>query len=107
MRIGNWTINDREISWAGETFHRFVIPVQELDRTTRAGPKGSLAYEWILLATDEDWLTEDDLYDLNYAFVFAFAKFGSDFNYEVFDATLGEQYEQFEAEEREDPDQGQ
>jgi hypothetical protein len=54
-----------------------------------------------LLATDEDWLTENDLVDLNFAFVYAVAKFGLDFKYQVFDATLDYQFELFEDEERE------
>ncbi|MBD0368406.1 MAG: hypothetical protein ICV53_20170, partial [Flavisolibacter sp.] len=44
----------------------------------------------------------NDLYDLNFAFVYAIAKFGLEFNYEVFDATLAEQYNQFEEEDNED-----
>jgi hypothetical protein len=57
-----------------------------------------------MLATNEDWLTQNDLYDLNYTSVFAVAKFNLDFNYEVFDATLAEQYEIFDAEDEEDSD---
>ena len=53
-------------------------------------------YNWILLATEEEWLTQDDLYDLNFAFVYAAALWGHEFSYETFDATLEEQYDQFE-----------
>ncbi len=57
---------------------------------------------WIFVATDEDWLTENDLYDLNFAFVYAIAKFNLDFDYEIFDHTLERQYELFEDEDDED-----
>ena len=100
MLFGNWKITTEAIQWAGGSLQRFVIPSNELNRTRQSG--STTLYHWILLATDEDWLTENDLYDLNYAFVFATAKFGLDFNYEIFDATLAQQYEQFEAEENED-----
>jgi hypothetical protein len=55
-----------------------------------------------MLATDEDWLAQDDLYDLNYAFVYAIARFNLDFDYEIFDATLETQFEQFDLEDEED-----
>ena len=46
-------------------------------------------------------MTENDLYDLNFAFVYAVAKFRLDFNYDFFDATLAYQFEIFESEDDE------
>ena len=63
---------------------------------------GSLWYDWVLLVTNEDWLTQDDIFDFNYAFVFAAAQFGLPFDYAVFDDTLAEQYERLDLEEDED-----
>lgn len=100
MRFGNWQVTVNSIEWIGSAFGRFVIPINELGRLRRSGD--NLYYEWILMATDEDWLTQNDLYDLNYAFVYAIAKAGLAFDYDVFDATLAEQYDQFEAEDNED-----
>src|SRR5829696_2211336 len=102
MLFGNWKVTDDSISWNGNQFQRFVIPANKLNDTRNTGEE--VFYEWILLATDEDWLTQNDLYDLNYAFVYAIAKLGLDFNYDIFDNTLAEQYEQFEEEDAEDPD---
>lgn len=103
MLIGNWKIKDDAILWTGAGLQRFVIPVQELTETQTAWDGTTLFYKWILLATDEEWLSQDDLYDLNYAFVYAAAKYGLKFNYTIFDATLEEQYERLDTEEDEDP----
>ncbi len=54
------------------------------------------------MATNEGWLTQNDLYDLSFAFVYAVAQFKLDFNYEIFDATLADQFEQFDEEDEED-----
>jgi hypothetical protein len=103
MTFGNWIITNDSIKWNGDKFNRFVIPANELNAIKRLEDRKDIAfYEWVLLATDEDWLTQNDLYDLNYAFVYAAAKFNLEFDYEIFDATLAEQYEQFEQEEDDD-----
>ena len=99
MQFGTWTITDIGIEWAGEEeANRFAIPKDELTAIIYT-KEGHYFYSWILSATKEEWLTQDDLYDLNFAFVYACAKYGLDFSYEIFDATLEEQYEQFEEEE--------
>ena len=101
MEFGNWTCYGRNIEWDNNEINRFVIPKDECI-AIRYDKKGSFFYDWILKATEEDWLTQDDLYDLNFAFIYAAAKWGLDFSYETFDATLEEQYEQFDEEEDED-----
>lgn len=102
MQFGNWLIKEDSIDWnAEDQLSRFVIPKDDLT-AIRYDKRGSFFYNWILLATEEDWLTQDDLYDLNFAFVYAAAKWGMEFSYETFDATLEEQYDQFEEEEDED-----
>jgi hypothetical protein len=103
MNFGNWIVTSNSIEWNGDKLNRFVIPTDKLNTIKRLEDNTDVAfYEWILLATDEDWLTQNDLYDLNYAFVYAVAKFNLDFDYEIFDTTLAEQYEQFEQEEDDD-----
>ena len=99
MEFGNWQVDDKGIHWAGDKMNRFVIPSDSLNRVS--GQDGSAFYDWIILATNEDWLTQNDLYDLNFAFVYAIAQFKLDFNYEIFDATLADQYEQFDEEDEE------
>jgi hypothetical protein len=101
MVFANWKVTQDSIAWNGTGLQRFVIPIQGLTSTTK-GDDDQLFYEWILLATEEDWLTQNDLYDLNYAFVYAIAKFGLEFNYEIFDATLEEQFDRFDEEDDDD-----
>lgn len=100
MVFGSWKIDNDTISWNGRGLHRFVIPGNELNKIRIANE--DKLYDWILLATAEDWLTQNDLYDLNYAFVYAIAKFNLEFDYDIFDNTLAEQYELFEMEDDED-----
>lgn len=100
-QFGNWIITTESIEWAGEEAGRFIIPKEELT-SIRYDVKGQFFYEWILRATEEEWLTQDDLYDLNFAFVFASAAWDVAFDYSTFDATLEEQYEQFDEEEDEE-----
>lgn len=104
MIFGNWHVTDDSIIWKGTGFHRFVLSRDGLNKTRRNDANDAVYYDWILLATDEDWLTQNDLYDLNYAFVYAMAKYNLDYNYEIFDATLAEQYDQFDREDDEDVD---
>ena len=103
MLFGNWKVTDDSIVWNGGELSHFRIPSNFLTNKRRVGE--AEFYEWILLVTNEDWLTEDDLYDFNYAFVYAIAKFNLEFSYDVFDATLAEQYEQLEEDEEEDEDE--
>ena len=102
MQFGDWNVTENSIEWNGKGRQRFVIPANELNNTRPGNAYIAVFYKWILLATDEEWLTQNDLYDLNYAYVFAAGKLGLDFNYDIFDATLAYQYELFEAEDEED-----
>ena len=101
MIFGNWIVTEDSIAWTGPGVNRFLLHKDEMLSTRQTG-FGTEHYEYILLATSEDWLTENDLYDFNYAFVYAAAKFNLPLSYEIFDATLAEQYEQFEEEEDDD-----
>lgn len=97
MDFGNWKVTGKSIAWNSNDFNHFEIPINDLTRL-RQNPNGAL-YDWVLLVTDESWLSQDDLYDFNYAFVFAAARYNLSFDYAVFDATLAEQYELLDDEE--------
>jgi hypothetical protein len=92
MKFGNWQITENAIEWNGQGFQRFVIEKQHLLETAKVEEADS-AYKWIVLATHEEWLTDDDLYDLNFAFVFVAGASFQNFSYEVFDKTLEYQFE--------------
>jgi len=100
MNFGNWEITEKGISWKGSAVQKFEIPVTEMNATRQIA--GVELYQWILTATGQHWLAQNDLYDLNYAFVYAIAKLNLDFDYEIFDATLEEQYDQFDDEEEDE-----
>ncbi len=102
MQFGNWQVTESNIEWKGGGEKQFAIPLNQLNKTTKDNADDAAFYEWILVATEEDWLTQNDLFDLNYAFVYGIAKTGLDFNYDIFDATLEEQFDQFDLEDNED-----
>jgi len=102
MKFGNWKVTQEGIEWDGPGNHAFMIPATELVAERPGILSTPTTYEWIMRATDMHWLEEDDLYDLNYAFVYAAARFGLNFSYETFDDTLEEQYERFEEDEDDD-----
>src|SRR4051794_7630863 len=63
MKFGNWNITTTTIEWTGEGLHRFVIEMQKLTETVTIKPFNDNLYKWIVLALNEDWITDDDLYD--------------------------------------------
>lgn len=102
MQFGNWIVNENGIKYTGEASHSFAVPKAELALISEPSAGKPPMYDWVLRATDEEWLSHDDLFDFNYAFVFAAAKFGTAFDYSIFDDTLAEQYDLFDLDEEED-----
>jgi hypothetical protein len=100
MKFGNWSVTENSIEWNGGGFNRFVIEKTQLLSIEENGEFKGL-YKCIMQATEEDWITDDDLYDLNYAFVFAAAIYGLPFDYELFDTTLAKQFELLDDEDDE------
>jgi hypothetical protein len=103
MKFGNWRITENTIEWSGEGLNRFVIEIQKLTETITTTPTNYSLYKWIISALDEGWLTDDDLYDLNFAFVFAAGASGQPFDYQIFDRTLEFQYNMLDDEEQFEP----
>ena len=103
MNFGYWNITTSTIEWAGDGFNRFVIKKDTLLEPTRMGEDSDYLYKWIVLATQEEWLTHDDLYDLNFAFVFVAGTASEHFDYRIFDNTLEYQFEVLDDEEEAEP----
>ena len=99
MKFGNWNVDAAGISFQGGQ-QPFVIESADLLEITDDEEEGEL-YEALISATEEEWLTEDDLYDLNYAFVYAVAISGKEIDYDIFDQTLAYQFELLEEDEEE------
>jgi hypothetical protein len=107
MKFGNWNITDKTIEWTGDKFNRFVIDKQSLFDTITVEGEDASMYKWIVMATEEQWLSEDDLYDLNFAFVFAAGTSPiaaeTKFSYEIFDNTLDYQFSTLDEDEEIEP----
>lgn len=104
MKIGNWEVTGTAIQWKGNGSNRFVIEKKNLADKIESDDVNLSLYKWIVLATEEEWLTEDDLYDLNFAFVYAAGEAKTNFDYQIFDDTLSYQYSQLEGDEDDEDD---
>jgi hypothetical protein len=99
MKFGNWDVTEEGIDWAGKDLQRFSLKMGSLLETIEVEDSDETMYKWIVIATQEDWLTVDDLYDLNFAFVYAAAQTDVDFNYDIFDKSVAYQFEILEEED--------
>ena len=81
----------------------FEIERESLFETIKVEGEDEPLYKWIVLATEEEWLTEDELYDLNFAFVFAAGASPENFSYEVLDKTLDYQFDTLDEEAESEP----
>lgn len=103
MQIGNWRITEKALEWKGKNMLRFVIDRDVLLETDIPPEARTPLYKWIVLATDTDWLTADDLYDLNFAFVYAAGYWKVPLDYTIFDDTAAYQFDELDEEEDEQP----
>lgn len=102
MKIGNWNIIDSTIEFDSDDENKFVIERKDLLETIDIEESDDKLYKWIVLATAAEYLSIDDLYDLNFAFVYAAGDSGNnDFDYELFDKTVEYQFEMIDEEEPE------
>jgi hypothetical protein len=102
MKFGNWNTNEEGIIWQGKPANNFRIPAEGMLNVTNDAEQGSKMYECIVNATAEEWLTDDDLYDLTFAFVYLAGTKQKEFDYQVLDQTLAYQFDLLEEEEEED-----
>ena len=103
MRFGSWNITGHTIEWSGQGFHRFIIETELLLETIKLEQPYQELYKWIVLATEEDWITDDELYDLNFAFVYAAGALNLNLDYKLFDRTLEYQFNILDEEEESQP----
>ncbi|MDO9374801.1 MAG: hypothetical protein Q7T76_10295 [Ferruginibacter sp.] len=104
MKFGNWNITEQQIEWTGNGLQTFAADRSTLLETMPSEATGEKLYKWIVQATEEEWMSHDDLYDLNFAFVYAASQSGGDFSYEVLDRTVEYQYDVLEEEEDDEED---
>lgn len=92
MKIGNWLINDKGISWDGKNKRKYFISVEELQ--SYAGRDE--VYDWLVHLPSKDWITETDMYALNSAFIYLISLHGMDFHKSAFIKTLEQQQQLLE-----------
>ncbi|MET0637473.1 MAG: hypothetical protein ABWZ25_15685 [Chitinophagaceae bacterium] len=89
--FGSWLVSEKGIEWGvADGGNKFSIPVAEL---TAIQKEDETMYKWLVAAMDEEWISVEDLYDLNYAFVYACGKLNVDFDYDILESTLDYQFD--------------
>lgn len=101
MKFGNWNVTAESVEYAGNPLQRFVVTSRDLLNTEQVDGVGSEVYQSVLRATEEDWLTSDDLYDLNFALMYFAGSAGLAIDYEMFDRTLEYQFNLLDEEDEE------
>jgi hypothetical protein len=88
FRSGKWSVIPDGIKWNGHpayTLHKESVGA-------RGSGSGSKMYEALVHLTRKTWLTNDDIYTLNTAYIFALEYFKKGFSPDIsFEATLLEQ----------------
>lgn len=102
MKFGNWQVNKDAIQFAGSPLQRFLVTTSDLLQTEESEEDGEMLYKTIIRATEEDWLTSDDLYDLNFALMYLAGSNNIAIDYEIFDRTLEYQFSLLDEEDDED-----
>ena len=68
-KIGNWLINKDGIKWDGEEKIEYNIA-----KHTIIDERDDM-YEWLIHMVEKSWLSREDIYALNTAFIYAMEKF--------------------------------
>ena len=74
LTIGNWLITYKGIEWKGNSGRPLLIEKETLLDIREADEKGDM-YDWLLHITEKNWLSENDIYALNTAYIFALEYF--------------------------------
>jgi hypothetical protein len=73
IKIGNWTITEEGIKWSGKEEIKYFIGKERI--TERAQGTKTDMYDWLIHMVERPWLTREDIYALNTAFVYALEYF--------------------------------
>ena len=71
IRIGNWQIEEKGISWVGSKglpAPFFIISVDDLTSTGFGDRKNM--YDWLLYFANNNWSSKEDIYALNTALIY-------------------------------------
>lgn len=67
FQIGNWLIDQDGINWIG-------TPKYLISKETLTDSRGK-SYDWLIHMPEKTWLTREDIYALNTAYVYAMEAF--------------------------------
>jgi len=73
IKIGNWTITEGGIKWSSKEEIKYFIDKERITERVQ-GTKADM-YDWLIHMVEKPWLTREDIYALNTAFVFALEYF--------------------------------
>lgn len=69
-KIGNWLIDQDGIKWDGVPKHTYEIA------KGRITEERDNMFDWLVHMSEKTWLTREDIYALNTAFIYAIEEFG-------------------------------
>jgi hypothetical protein len=95
--IGNWEISNQGIKWKGTPLQLFSISIEEI-RNTGFGERENM-YDWLIHVMSRNWITREDVYALNSAYIFVFHHFNIKIDAEIFARTIKYQEQQFKFDE--------
>jgi hypothetical protein len=100
-KFGSWAVSEKGIDWTEDgSKNKYSIPVSELVMIEKE--EGEPMYKWLVDALDQEFIDVEDLYDLNYAFVYACGKLNVDFDYDVLETTLNYQFDSMDMDDDND-----
>jgi hypothetical protein len=72
LQIGKWLITEDGIEWTGTRYKGYYI---SRERLLQEGLEKRGTYDWLLHLAHKNWVTEQDIYTLNTAFIIALELF--------------------------------
>jgi len=75
IKVGNWTITDEGIVWTGEPYVKYHILKERMNEPF----DNTNIYDWLVHMVEKPWITRNDIYALNTAFIFALEYYGIGF----------------------------
>lgn len=66
--FGHWIVDNNSITWDNHNHGRYTIESQRLLEETRRG--AITVYDWLVHIPAKNWMTREDVLDLNKAFLY-------------------------------------